>query len=176
MRELPQVLNVNIDLEVEYADSTNQIVFTLRAVQKPMTIPLSLASLTLINQTSNSFSATLFSLFGESFSLAEQFSNVRKLYEIENVQNKVVDGAESFPENQQALKSGISVEFRLIDIPCVLQPFLIHVCQECFVPIPWCREVCSPECFVHNRSWSTLRKYHIFCDTLLHHAFRSLSG
>lgn len=89
-----------------------QIVFTLRAVQKPMTIPLSLASLTLINQTSNSFSATLFSLFGESFSLAEQFSNVRKLYEIENVQNKVVDGAESFPENQQALKGGISVEFR----------------------------------------------------------------
>ncbi|KAG2364745.1 hypothetical protein BDR07DRAFT_1450146 [Suillus spraguei] len=89
-----------------------QIVFTLRAVQKPMTIPLSLASLTLINQTSNSFSATLFSLFGESFSLAEQFSNVRKLYEIENVQNKVVDGAEPFPENQQAIKSGISVEFR----------------------------------------------------------------
>ncbi|KAG1765412.1 P-loop containing nucleoside triphosphate hydrolase protein [Suillus occidentalis] len=83
-----------------------QIVFTLRAVQKPMTIPLSLASLTLINQTSNSFSATLFSLFGESFSLAGA------LYEIENVQNKVVDGAESFPENQQALKSGISVEFR----------------------------------------------------------------
>ncbi|KAG1829492.1 P-loop containing nucleoside triphosphate hydrolase protein [Suillus variegatus] len=89
-----------------------QIVFTLRAVQKPMTIPLSLASLTLINQTSNSFSTTLFSLFGESFSLGEQFANVRKLYEIENVQNKVVDGAKSFPENQQALKSGISVEFR----------------------------------------------------------------
>ncbi|KAG1746810.1 P-loop containing nucleoside triphosphate hydrolase protein [Suillus lakei] len=89
-----------------------QIVFTLRAVQKPMSIPLSLASLTLINQTSNSFSTTLFSLFGESFSLAEQFANVRKLYEIENVQNKVVDGTKPFPENQQALRSGISVEFR----------------------------------------------------------------
>ncbi|KAG1725553.1 P-loop containing nucleoside triphosphate hydrolase protein [Suillus paluster] len=89
-----------------------QIVFTLRAVQKPMTIPLSLASLTLINQTSNSFSSTLFSLFGESFSLAEQFANVRKLYEIDNVKNKVVDGAEPFPENQQSLRTGISVEFR----------------------------------------------------------------
>jgi hypothetical protein len=64
-----------------------------------MTIPLSLASLTLINQTSNSFSATLFSLFGESFSLAEQFANVRKLYEIENVQNKVVDGTIPFLED-----------------------------------------------------------------------------
>lgn len=140
-----------------------------------MTIPLSLASLTLINQTSNSFSTTLFSLFGESFSLGEQFANVRKLYEIENVQNKVVDGAESFPENQQALKSGISVEFRLVTIPHVLQSFLMHVCQECFVPIPWCREVCSPECFVYNWSWSALRKYRTFCDALPHRACRSLS-
>ncbi|KAG1845086.1 P-loop containing nucleoside triphosphate hydrolase protein [Suillus subalutaceus] len=69
-----------------------QIVFTLRAVQKPMTIPLSHLTRS---------AATLFSLFGESFSLAEQFANVRKLYEIENVQNKVVDGAEPFPENHR---------------------------------------------------------------------------
>ncbi|OJA13412.1 hypothetical protein AZE42_05944 [Rhizopogon vesiculosus] len=89
-----------------------QIVFTLRAVQKPMTIPLSLASLTLINQTATSFSSTLFALFGESFSLGEQFAEVRKLYEIENVPNKVVDGKEPFPENQQSLRSGISVEFK----------------------------------------------------------------
>ncbi|KAJ8595027.1 P-loop containing nucleoside triphosphate hydrolase protein [Rhizopogon salebrosus TDB-379] len=89
-----------------------QIVFCLRAVQKPMTIPLSLASMTLINQTSQSFTSTLFSLFGESFSLAEQFQDVRKLYEFENVPNKVVDGTEPFPEDQQSIRSGISLEFR----------------------------------------------------------------
>ncbi|KAL4065775.1 P-loop containing nucleoside triphosphate hydrolase protein [Scleroderma yunnanense] len=89
-----------------------QIVFTLRAVQYPASIPISLASLTLINHTANSFSTTLFSLFGESFSLAEQFGSVRKLYEISTIANKVIDGAKPFPENQQALRNGISLEFR----------------------------------------------------------------
>ncbi|KAH7911825.1 P-loop containing nucleoside triphosphate hydrolase protein [Hygrophoropsis aurantiaca] len=89
-----------------------QIVFTLRAVQYPASIPLSLASLTLINQTANSFSASLFHFFGESFSLAEQFSSVRKMYEIANVPNRIPDGKEPYPENQQSLATGISVEFR----------------------------------------------------------------
>ncbi|EIW86264.1 P-loop containing nucleoside triphosphate hydrolase protein [Coniophora puteana RWD-64-598 SS2] len=89
-----------------------QIVFTLRAVQYPASIPISLASLTLINQTAQSFSSSLFHLFGETFSLAEQFASVRKLYEIEKLQNKILDGTEPFPENQQSLKSGISVEFK----------------------------------------------------------------
>ena len=98
-------------------------------------------------------------LFGESFSLAEQLSAVRKLYEIENVQNKVADGKEPFPENRQSLRSGISVEFRC------LQYSSLHVsvaeaciCQECIVPVPWCRGVCSQACFVQDRSWAALRK------------------
>ncbi|KAI6011686.1 P-loop containing nucleoside triphosphate hydrolase protein [Pisolithus microcarpus] len=89
-----------------------QIVFTLRAIQYPISIPISLASLTLITQTANSFSSTLFQLFGESFSLSEQFASVRKLYEISMIPNRVVDGTISFPENQQTLKHGVSIEFR----------------------------------------------------------------
>ncbi|KAI5989752.1 P-loop containing nucleoside triphosphate hydrolase protein [Pisolithus albus] len=89
-----------------------QIVFTLRAIQYPISIPISLASLTLITQTANSFSSTLFQLFGESFSLSEQFASVRKLYEISTIPNRVVDGTISFPENQQTLKLGVSIEFR----------------------------------------------------------------
>ncbi|KAI6137034.1 P-loop containing nucleoside triphosphate hydrolase protein [Pisolithus sp. B1] len=89
-----------------------QIVFTLRAIQYPTSIPISLASLTLITQTANSFSSTLFQLFGESFSLSEQFASVRKLYEISTIPNRVVDGTISFPENQQTLKHGVSIEFR----------------------------------------------------------------
>ncbi|KAG6332407.1 hypothetical protein ID866_6678 [Astraeus odoratus] len=89
-----------------------QIIFTLRAVQYPASIPISLASLTLINHASNSFSTTLFGLFGESFSLAEQFANVRKLYEITAIPNRIVDGTVPFPENQQTIARGISVEFR----------------------------------------------------------------
>jgi ABC-type multidrug transport system fused ATPase/permease subunit len=87
------------------------MIFTLGVVQKPMTFLLSLASFILVEYTSRSFISTQFSLLEES-SPARQFANIRNLYEIENVENKVVDGIESFPENQQTLRSGVSVEFR----------------------------------------------------------------
>jgi hypothetical protein len=88
-------------------------VFTLRAVQYPTSIPLSLASLNLIRDNANAFSNAVFTLMDETGSIAEQLANVRKLYEIENIPNKVVDGREPFPENQQTLDKGISVEFKL---------------------------------------------------------------
>ncbi|KAG1845091.1 P-loop containing nucleoside triphosphate hydrolase protein [Suillus subalutaceus] len=69
------------------------IVFTLRVVQRQMTIPLSLVSLILIYQTSNSF-------------------DICSMHAIDNMKNKVVDGPEPFPEDQQSLRSGISIEFR----------------------------------------------------------------
>lgn len=60
------------------------------------------------------FSTSLFALFGESSSLAEQFASVRKLYEISNIRNRIVDGNVPFPENQQTLRHGISIEFRQV--------------------------------------------------------------
>ncbi|KAJ7671929.1 P-loop containing nucleoside triphosphate hydrolase protein [Mycena rosella] len=56
-----------------------QIVFTLRAVQYPSDIPLSLASLNLITQTTTKFSQTLFNLVEESGSVAENLASIRKL-------------------------------------------------------------------------------------------------
>ncbi|KAG1845093.1 hypothetical protein DFJ58DRAFT_512399 [Suillus subalutaceus] len=131
-----------------------QIIFVLYVVQKSTTILLSLASFILIEYAFRSFMPTkLFSIK----TLAKQFTMVRKLYEIENVENKVVDGVESFPENQQTLRSGVSVEFRLIGISRFIQAFLNHVCQECIVPVPWCRVVCSPKCIIQDWCGSTLR-------------------
>jgi ABC-type multidrug transport system fused ATPase/permease subunit len=49
--------------------------------------------------------------------MAEQLASVRRLYEIENISNKVVDGREPYPENHQMLNDGISVEFRWISYP-----------------------------------------------------------
>ena len=89
-----------------------QVVFTLRAVQYPTSIPLSLASLHLIRENAQSFSSSVFALLDETGNMAEQLASVRKLYEIETIPNKVVDGPEPFPENQQTLDHGISVEFR----------------------------------------------------------------
>lgn len=107
---------------MDSADQINQIVFTMHIIQKPATILLSLVSLIMIQQSSTSFIlATLSSLsFGQSLTMA--FASVRNLYEIEKVENKVVDGIEPFPENQQSLMSGISIEFRLVDI-CLSRRF-----------------------------------------------------
>lgn len=88
-----------------------QIVFTLRAVQHPASIPLSLASLTLITQTTQSFTLTLFSFFDGTGSIANKLSSIRKLYEVGNIPNQVLDGTLPFPEDQSSLLQGLSIQF-----------------------------------------------------------------
>jgi ABC-type multidrug transport system fused ATPase/permease subunit len=110
MHSIKKRLSV-VSILCELMHELPQMIFTLGVVQKPMTFLLSLASFILVEHTSRSFISSQFSSL-EEFSLARQFANIRNLYEIENVENKVVDGIESFPENQQTLRSGVSVEFR----------------------------------------------------------------
>jgi ABC-type multidrug transport system fused ATPase/permease subunit len=47
-------------------------------------------------------------------SIGDQLHKVRQMYEAQETQNKVVDGAISFPEERQSLSSGITVEFRYV--------------------------------------------------------------
>ncbi|KAL9715679.1 hypothetical protein Ac2012v2_000122 [Leucoagaricus gongylophorus] len=89
-----------------------QIVFTLRAIQYPASIPISLASLNLITQTTQSFTHTLWSLFSETDSFADKLLSVRRLYEVTEIHNRVSDGTQPFPEDTASLSSGISIEFR----------------------------------------------------------------
>ena len=89
-----------------------QIVFTLRAVQYPASIPATLASLHLIQSTVGSFSISILQFFDQFGSVGEHLDSIRKLYEIKNIRLKVEDGTEPYPENEQNLRSGISVEFR----------------------------------------------------------------
>lgn len=86
--------------------------FTLRAAQYPSDIPLSLASLNLITQTTSKFSRTLFDLFEQTGSVAENLASIRKMYETYTIPNVVVDGTTPFPEDQQSLGLGVAVEFR----------------------------------------------------------------
>ena len=106
----------------------NQVIFSLRAVQQPIAIPLSLASLHLITQSTNTFSYTAFSLYDETGAITEKLSAVRLLYEIIKIPNRVkVEISEktslgvdyddpslgiAFPEVQQSLNCGVSIEFR----------------------------------------------------------------
>ena len=118
LRELPMVIPCFFFLidkkPSKLVNDFAQIVFTLRAVQYPASIPLSLASLQLIRENSSSFTSSILGLLDQTGYMAEQLASVRRLYEIENIANKVVDGREPYPENQQKLNDGISVEFRYI--------------------------------------------------------------
>ncbi|KAH8996469.1 HlyB/MsbA family ABC transporter [Lactarius hatsudake] len=89
-----------------------QIIFTLQAVKKPMSIPVSLASLHLLQQSSDTFVMGVDDIFEKMGSISDQLSSLRKLYEAENIPNKVVDGTIPFPENAQLISDGISLEFR----------------------------------------------------------------
>ncbi|KAH9164207.1 HlyB/MsbA family ABC transporter [Lactarius sanguifluus] len=89
-----------------------QIIFTLQAVKKPMSIPVSLASFHLLQQSSSTFVMQINDIFQRMGSISDQLSSLRKLYEAENIPNKVVDGTIPFPENAQSISDGISLEFR----------------------------------------------------------------
>ncbi|KAF8525243.1 P-loop containing nucleoside triphosphate hydrolase protein [Hysterangium stoloniferum] len=88
-----------------------QLVFTLRAVRSPRSIPVSLASLTLIRQTVSSFVHPLLTLMQQTSTVSETFSSIRQLYEIVNIPNQVIDGTEPYPEDSSKVKTGIAIEF-----------------------------------------------------------------
>ena len=89
-----------------------QIMFTLQAVRKPTSLPVSLASLNLLEQSLSSFVYRIHDILQNMGSISDRLSSLRKLYESENIPNKVVDGTAPFPENAQSIGDGISLEFR----------------------------------------------------------------
>jgi hypothetical protein len=89
-----------------------QIIFALRAVRQPSTIPISLASLHLMKDASDSFMNHVRTLASETGNLSDQLLDLRKHFEAGNITNKIVDGTIPFPENQQLIRDGISLEFR----------------------------------------------------------------
>lgn len=91
-----------------------QIVFCLRAVQYPASIPMSLTSLQLITSTVASFSSSLFELVQKSSRVADKLQAVRKLYDVSAVPNKIEDGHLPFPEKQHTLTPGFEIEFRKV--------------------------------------------------------------
>ncbi|KAG1908604.1 P-loop containing nucleoside triphosphate hydrolase protein [Suillus fuscotomentosus] len=107
MRKFPSITTILRETMPELP----QIAFMLNAVRRPTTVPLSFASLQLIEHVSDSLISTYLSPY-RVFNLTAKFAGLRNLYELKNVQNKVMDGTERFPGNQQSLISGISVEFR----------------------------------------------------------------
>ncbi|KAH9891331.1 P-loop containing nucleoside triphosphate hydrolase protein [Cubamyces lactineus] len=93
-------------------DELPQIFFTLRAVQFPASMPVSLASMQMVEETTRTFTYNMFELIHSTQSFAAQLEQLRKLYEVARVPNRVVDGAVSFPEDSAQVRSGFALEFR----------------------------------------------------------------
>lgn len=89
-----------------------QIAFTLRALQKPASAPVTLASLQLVRQTLETCSQQLLLLWFRTGSISDLLASLRKVYDVEKIENKVPDGTTPFPEDARSLKHGIRVEFR----------------------------------------------------------------
>ncbi|GJJ09413.1 hypothetical protein Clacol_003635 [Clathrus columnatus] len=88
------------------------VVFTMGAVQSPQSIPVSLASLTLIRQAVDSFSGPLLTFISQSLTISDAFISIRRLHELINIPNQLKTGTEAYPEDQSNLnRFGISVEF-----------------------------------------------------------------
>ena len=109
--ELPQV-RPWIDIVSHLGLRCPQIVFTLRAVQQPLSIPVSLASLHLVQGVSQSFMGSVKALLERTGSMSNGWSALRQLHEAGNIANIVADGTTPFPENAQSIRDGIAVEFR----------------------------------------------------------------
>ena len=81
-------------------------------MQSPANIPLSLASLNLIQNATNNFAFTVYEIVQKTKSVGQQLESVRKLYEVVNIPNVIKDGTVPFPEDAAQLRSGIELEFQ----------------------------------------------------------------
>ncbi|KAH9069742.1 HlyB/MsbA family ABC transporter [Lactarius deliciosus] len=89
-----------------------RIVFTFQAVKRPTSMPVSLASLHLLQQSSGTFVNRINDIFRKMGRISDRLASLRRLREAENIPNKIVDGTIPFPENAQSISDGISLEFR----------------------------------------------------------------
>ncbi|KJA29087.1 hypothetical protein HYPSUDRAFT_32429 [Hypholoma sublateritium FD-334 SS-4] len=108
----------------EFLRSLPEVVFVLRAVRQPTSIPLSLTSLHLITNTTQSFIDSAFNFVQQAGSISDRLGAVKQLYQIANIPNRVqvhttkTNGDEPedfrgipFPENDRTFTHGISIEF-----------------------------------------------------------------
>jgi hypothetical protein len=65
-----------------------------------------------MQDASDLFTSHAETLLSETGNFSEQLLDLRKLLEAGNITNKVVEGPIPFPENEQSIRNGISLEFR----------------------------------------------------------------
>ena len=100
-----------------------QVAYLLKSAARPETIPTCIATIGLVKSTNQGFIYALQMMFYHARSIGDQLHNIRQLYEIHEIQNKVPNGTISFPEDSRSLASGITVEFRHVASSSRYLPF-----------------------------------------------------
>ncbi|VDC06143.1 unnamed protein product [Peniophora sp. CBMAI 1063] len=85
--------------------------FMLRAIRTPLIVPVSMASLNMVEQSTSSFMESLVNIRNGYHEFANNLKTVKMLYELEELEPTISDGKHPYPENAQSLRSGIAVEF-----------------------------------------------------------------
>ena len=122
MTHFPYILSGLFHLSIDL-----QVAYLVKSTARPETIPACLATIRLIQTTNMAFMSELRMILYHAGSIGEHFHKMRQMYEIHEIENKVLDGTVSFPEDSRSLESGITVEFRHVYPP--LSPFvqLVHL-------------------------------------------------
>ena len=81
-------------------------------MQYPASMPVSLASLNLLQTTTSHFAFTLWRFFDQTSSITEQLATVRRLYDVAKIPNRITDGTVPFPEDAQSIRHGVALEIR----------------------------------------------------------------
>ncbi|KAJ7583266.1 P-loop containing nucleoside triphosphate hydrolase protein [Mycena floridula] len=113
-----------------------QMVFSLRAVQYPATIPTSLVSLNLVTNAAQEFMFTMHTVVYSGTSVVQRFIALRRLYEVVEIPNKVSDANCPLSGKQQTLKDGVAVEFSIQIVrhmPCEMSPSVSPKGELCVI-------------------------------------------
>ncbi|TFK81137.1 P-loop containing nucleoside triphosphate hydrolase protein [Polyporus arcularius HHB13444] len=89
-----------------------QFVFILRAAQFPMSIPLSLASLSLVQDAAREFAWSFRVIVNRTWSIESRLTAVKRMYEVVEIANEIPDGKVPFPEEASEIRHGVALEFR----------------------------------------------------------------
>ncbi|TFK85028.1 P-loop containing nucleoside triphosphate hydrolase protein [Polyporus arcularius HHB13444] len=89
-----------------------QIIFTFRAAQYPASIPISLASLSLVQDAATKFVWSFHAIIYRTRGIEHQLTAVKKVYEVVKIENMVAEGTIPFPEEASQIRSGVALEFR----------------------------------------------------------------
>ncbi|KAG8930108.1 hypothetical protein FRC01_003253 [Tulasnella sp. 417] len=97
------------DLFRDLVGDSGLLLLAIKMVASPGTIPL--ASIAVMEQTTQALNNMMWSLVSDGPSIGETFMRVKALYEVDQIVNKIQDGTENYPPEECRGKA-MKVEFR----------------------------------------------------------------